>query len=101
MPTPRPKAQRSGAKHKFEHASRAPARAARQNVERQPKLARHQMAELRKFARDRGTSVAIELSNAVDAYVLGIAPTDVGKLEEALEKLGVTPGRKRRKKGKT
>jgi hypothetical protein len=97
MPASEKKSKRSKVKHKLEHKAAPRTGTARPRSKAQPKLARHQMAELRKFARDRGTSIATELSNAVDAYVLGIAPTDVGKLDEALEKLGAGPGRKRRK----
>lgn len=52
-----------------------------------------QIAELRKLARDHGTSLADEIGNAVDAYVLGIAPTDVRKLDEVLDKLNATTDR--------
>jgi hypothetical protein len=92
MPTPKSKTRRSRSRHKLEHVARARAQAAQTEAGGQPKLARYQMAELRKLARDRGTSVAVELSNAVDAYVLGIAPTDIGRLEDMLAKLSASTG---------
>jgi hypothetical protein len=52
-----------------------------------------QIEELKKLARDHGTTLAVEISNAVDAYVLGIAPTDVRKLDELLDKLSATTDR--------
>jgi hypothetical protein len=97
MPAKNKKSKRANVKHKLEHTAASPTGTARSRSDAQPRLARHQMVELRKLARDRSTSVAVELGNAVDAYVLGIAPTDVGKLDDALERLGPGPDRKRRK----
>lgn len=52
-----------------------------------------QGAELRKLARERGTTVAAEAGNAIDCYILGINPADAQRLNAVLDRLNESTDR--------
>lgn len=60
-----------------------------------------QLKELRRLARERGTTVAQELEHAIDGYLLELPPSDIQMLNTILERLHTTMDKNNRRLDET